>query len=113
MFTKPQSRSFIVIGISHAPALSNNSSSTLFTCFINALLVQIVIDIPSSNAATEYPTKTTFPVMLHEEAMSTLTIDRDRMKGCDKLFTCDGSKKITHHVIKIVSWWHVDRIMNF
>ena len=51
--------------------------------------------------------------MLHEEAISTFAIAGDRMKGHKKLFSCDGSKKITHHVIKVISWWRIDRIIYF
>ena len=51
--------------MSHAPTLSNNSASMLFTCFINLFLVEIGVDIPKSNIDAESPTKNTLPAMLH------------------------------------------------
>ena len=102
MFTKPQSMSFISTGVSHAHVLLNNSESILFDCFVYAFLVEIGIDIPSSNAAARHPAKNIFPVMLHEEATNTLVIAIDRMKGCETFFSCDGSKKNMHHFIKVV-----------
>ena len=52
-----------------------------------------------------------FPENIHEEAMSTLVISRDRMKGHKKFFSYDRTKKIMNHEIKVFSRWHVDRMM--
>ena len=77
----------------HAHVFSSNSASKLINLFFNVLLVEIGVDAPPSNMNSGSTEKNTFPVMLHEEAMSTLAIDRDRMKGCKKCFSCVGSKK--------------------
>ena len=99
--------------MTHLLVLSNGSALMLLTCFINELLVEAGADFPPSNVAVRCPAKITSPAILHEEAASMLAISRDRMKGCKKFFFYDGAKKSMYHVMKVASWWHVDRMMIF
>ena len=95
------------------PEHSNDSASISFACFINALLFETGIGIHVCNTALRCPTKKCFPVIPHKEDVSDLAIVRDRMKGCKKLFSYDGANKGMHDVAKVVSRWHIDRMMNF
>jgi hypothetical protein len=112
-YTKPESRAFIATGLSHCPALSSNSAAVLFSCVINAFLTEIGVNIDPEKVAASCPGKDTLCSMLDDEGINILAIIRTRMAGKKKFFSCDGANKGIHHVVKVISWWYVDRVMYF
>ena len=111
--TNPKSRLFITTGLSHAPALLQNSTSISFACFLNTFLVEIGIDIDPSNAASCCSLKDVLASMFESESSNLLAIIRNRMKGHKVFLLCDGANKGMHHAVKVISWWFVDYAMNF
>ena len=47
-----------------------------------------------------------------EEAMHSLAIFRERMKGYKTLFSCGGDNDGLHRAVIFSSWLHVDRVVN-
>ena len=82
-------------------------------CFINAILVEIGVDVPPFNVSSRCSAKTNLPAIIHKEATNALDIARDRIKGWNKFFYYDGPKRSMNHIIKDVSWWHIDRMIIF
>ena len=58
-FSNPFAKSFVATGLANCPMLLNASVSTFISCVINALLLEISLNIDQSKVATNYPSRTT------------------------------------------------------
>ena len=76
----------------------------LFSCLLNAFLVEIGVDVHASNVAGYCPGRKTLASIIDEEVACSLAIIRERIKGCKILFSCDGANKGMHHTVKVSSW---------
>ena len=84
----------------------------LFSCLLNAFLVEIGVNTPASNVTGCCPGRKTLASIIDEEAVNSLSIIRESMKGCEIFFSCDGANEGMHHALKATSWRYVDRAMN-
>ena len=65
------------------------------------------------NVAACCPNKDGISAMIDDEAAKMLAIVRQQMNNAKLFFACDGTnKKGLHHVVKVVSWWCGDGVMN-
>ena len=79
--------------MAQSPALSCDSASTLFCCFVNTLLVEIGLDVTPGNVAACYPNKDILSALIDDEAAKTLAIIRQWMNDAKLFFSCDGANK--------------------
>jgi len=112
-FKSPLARSIIATGLSSSPALSNTSATTMFACTIQAFLCEIGLKIPIEKVVAACPSKDTFQAMVHEEGIDVLSLMRHRIADKPLFFSCDGANKNIHHVIKMISFWYLDRVLTF
>ena len=51
--------------------------------------------------------------MLIDEGADALSLTRHQIKGKPAFFSCDGANKSIYHVVKMTSFWYVNRVMTF
>ena len=51
--------------------------------------------------------------MFIDEGIGMLSLTRHKIIDKPFLFSCDGTNKGMHHVIKMISFWCIDRVLEF
>ena len=99
-FSLHLSRSFIATSLLSTPGLSHSSTTILFTCTVQALLVKFSLYISPEKIVAACPGKDTFARILEDEAADILSIVRYRLKDKPIFCSCNGVNKAICHVIK-------------
>ena len=79
-FDSPLARSFIATGLANCPTLSSSSASCLFSCIVNALLIEVGVNVDPSKVAGNCPSRSTLNNISSENAANILVLIRQRIK---------------------------------